>query len=209
MVEIIKSLYIIGIVPLMFFLMYIIALATPTDIIRNTLEFSKLEKKYYSHGYQLNLSLSIILCGFGFLFAIFDTVIQNTENLRGFTLISFAIMVFTFLFTSRQAREYENFIENVQKKIELKKCFFNTIKNREGIEKQLYYSRIFLFLGGGLGVIGLIFLYKDNFPENLGQFRYFVLIAIGYAFMNFGWGIERMAMSSIIQSQILKKLNSL
>jgi hypothetical protein len=225
--DFIKSLYEIGIIPLMFILIYVIAMTTPSNIILDTVEFTKRYGKYLPYLYLANLVFGILLIGFGFIFAILYTVVFNTGNLSGFSLISFGIVIFAFLFTTQQVQGYEKFVSGVMNLINLEVDYSNSIKNYKEIENQLYLSRAFLFLGLLVCLIGVVLFGLDNpivppegykyfiqigmyyVPVPIFQFRYFVIISIGYAFANFGWGKERTALNSIIQEQILDKLRSL
>lgn len=190
--------------------MWFIGVAMPSDIIINTVEFSKKYEHLFPLLYFVNLLIGIGLCILGFIFAIFYLIILNNGNVGGYSLISFGIMIFAFLFTSQQVQENKTFIENVKGRINLEIDFTNFIENREKIENELFLSRIFLYLGIGVCIIGLILFTMDVLNSTIYtfQFRYLVLISIGYAFMNYGWGKERMAMNSIIQSKILSKLDS-
>jgi hypothetical protein len=224
--DFIKDLYELGVIPLMFILIYVIAMTTPSNIILDTVEFTNRYGKYFPLLYFVNLIVGIILVIFGFILAILYTVVFDIGNLSGYSLISLGIVIFAFLFTTQQVQGYEKFVNDVMALINLKVDYSKSIKNVREIENQLYLSRAYLFLGLLVCLIGVVLIGFDNpivppdgykyfiqigmyyVPVPIFQFRYIVMISIGYAFANFGWGKERTALNSIIQNQILDKLKS-
>jgi hypothetical protein len=204
-----QSAYEFGIIPLLLILIYVIALTTPSDIIQNTIDWTKTNDRFFPGLAKFNLSFAIISIILGSIFmGIFG-------NLGAIALISIGIMIFGFLFATWQAEKNDLFIENVKNKINIKINFIGFIDNREKIENLLYFSRVLLFFGLEICAIGVILFHLDNLsPQSTNlfsilnefQFRFLSITGLGYATMNFAWGIERYAIGLIQSNEILKAI---
>jgi len=208
MVDLLYALYVCGSIPLLLILMYAIGKATPSDIIRNTVDFYPVERAWTHSLFLPNLVLTIILGGLGISLALFYAV-YKPDNLSGFSLLSLTVMFFAVLLTTQQVEDQTKFTKNLLDKIDLNVDYSNSIKDHAKIEMRLYISRFLGLLGIELIAIGVVLLYQDYSGVDIFslQLRYLVLIGIGYGLMNFSWGIERAAINSIIHSQILNKLS--
>ena len=208
MMDFLYSLYICGSIPLLLILLFAIGKATPSDIIRTTVDFYPIEREWAQLFFRWNLPLTIILGIFGIIFAVFYAIFKP-DNLSGFSLLSLAMMFFGVLLTSKQVEKQTEFTQNILEQINLNVDYSNSIKGHSKIEIDLYLSRFFGLIGIELIAIGFVLLCQDyqGLDIRLLQLRYFVVIGIGYGFMNFGWAIERTAINSIIQDQILIRLH--
>lgn len=103
-----QSAYEFGIIPLLLILIYVIALTTPSDIIQNTIDWTKTNDRFFPGLAKFDLSFAIISIILGSIFmGIFG-------NLGAIALISIGIMIFGFLFATWQAEKNGLFIENVK-----------------------------------------------------------------------------------------------
>lgn len=205
--DILYSLYVAGSIPLLVILMYIIGKATPSDIIKDTVDFYPIEKEIHLQLQTPNLILIIFFSITGLSLAILYALFKP-DNLSGFSIISFAIALFAFLLTGEQVQKQTQFTNELLSEIKLKINYSDSLNDYTKIENLLYISRILLFIGIEIIIYGVILVNLDNPIWNLWSFqlRYLVMIAIGYGVMNFGWGLERTAMNWIIQPQILVKI---
>jgi hypothetical protein len=205
--EIFESLWYLGFLPLTILLMIIIGWTIPADIVKNTIDSPKPTKNIYRVAVVLDIIFGILLCIAGVPLAIADTVIQNNGNFRGFSLMSFGLMLFSYAFVMIQSWRNGKFIENLSKTLNLILVISKSIKNYDWFEKTLYYSRILLIIGCEICVIGCILLFLDNYPVNVGQIRSIVMISIGFAIMVFAGSFEKYAINEMVQSVICKKIN--
>ena len=187
--------------------MIIIGWTIPADIVKNTIDSPKPTKNIYRVAVVLDIIFGILLCIAGVPLAIADTVIQNNGNFRGFSLMSFGLMLFSYAFVMIQSWRNGKFIENLSKTLNLILVISKSIKNYDWFEKTLYYSRILLIIGCEICVIGCILLFLDNYPVNVGQIRSIVMISIGFAIMVFAGSFEKYAINEMVQSVICKKIN--
>ena len=204
--DIFEFLWYSGFVPLTIILMLVIGWATPENIVKSTYETPKPTKIVYRRVLSLVFIFGVLLIMEGIVLAISDIVIQNNGNFRGYSLISFGFMLFSFTFTTIQAQWNGEFIENLMKKIKMNLRISNQTHNYDRNEKILYFSRILLIIGCEICIIGSIFIFLDNFPINSGQIRSIVMVSIGFATIVFAGSFERLAINEIIQSQILNKI---
>jgi hypothetical protein len=203
------SLYVAGSIPLLIILMYIIGKATPSDIIKDTVDFYPTEREIYLQLQTPNLILTIFFFIVGLSMAILYALFKP-DNLSGFAIIGFAVTLFAFLLTGEQVQRQTEFTNKLLSQIKLKINYSDSINDYVKIENLLYISRILLFIGIEIIIYGVVLLNLDNPVWNLWffQLRYLVMVGIGYGIMNFGWILERTAMNWIIQPQILVKIRS-
>lgn len=204
--EFVEIAWYIGFLPLTIFLMIIIGWATPADIVKITIETPKPTIEVYRAAVVLDIIFGIVLCLAGIPLAIADTVIANNGNYRGFSLLSFGLMLFSYAFVMIQAWRNGKFIENLRKFFNLNLKISNSIQNYDQSEKLLYFSRILLIIGCEICVIGCAILFLDNYPVNIGQIRSIAMISIGFAVMVFAGSFERYAINEMFQSLICEKI---
>jgi hypothetical protein len=207
MMELLESLWYLGFIPLTVVLMVIIGWVTPEDIVKNTIESPKPTKNVYRGAVILDVFFGILLCLAGVPLALVDTVILNNGNYRGFSLLSFGLMLFSYAFVLIQSWRNGIFVEKLLKYLKLKLVISKFSENYHWNEKILYYSRILLIIGCEICVIGCVILFLDNYPVNVGQIRAIVMVSIGFAIMVFAGSFERYAITEMVQSKIFEKLN--
>jgi hypothetical protein len=210
MLDIFETLYACGFILLftflMGFLLFMIGYLTPTDIIRDAIESSHYDMIFFPIISKATRIIGALLAFIGFFVAIFDSVLLNNGNMRGYSFISFGLMYLSFSFTMVQTYENGKFIQNIQKIVGLNANKPKTIENYKKIEKWLLTSRSILMVGCWVCIICVIQI-SYNLSDISKTLNFLEIIGIGFAIMMFAGVFELATIDYISHNQILKTMD--